>query len=101
MHTACWHHDDFLFDKQFPTTEQPKESPITAGDELLERFSRRLVRLRTSFTLPQPQPSKPRPGVVGIDISRNVAAAFQSVWKDFPAKHPPRRPGQSTSEHHV
>jgi hypothetical protein len=55
MRNACWHHDDFLFETQFPTIEEPKESPITAGDELLKRCLRRLRRMQTTRE-PQPQP---------------------------------------------
>jgi hypothetical protein len=40
----CWHHDDFLFETQFPTTDQPKESPVTDGDGFLKRILRRLRR---------------------------------------------------------
>jgi len=90
MPGSYWHHDDFLFEVQYPpTNEELKESPVKAGDELLERFSRRLIRLRTSFPLPQPQPSQPQPGVVGICISPEIVRAFQSVWKDLQARLSP------------
>ena len=88
MPGTYWHNDDFLFEIRFPTTgEKPKDS--RAADELLERFLRRR-RLQSPFTLHrQPQPPS-QPGVVGIDITPEIVRAFQSVWKDLPAKLPPR-----------
>ena len=92
------HSDDFLFEYQCPKSwlaEQPTSSgqpnAKTPADELLERFLRRL-RMQTPFTRhPQPQP-EPRPGVVGICFTREIVAAFQSVWKDYLVKHPPQPP---------
>jgi hypothetical protein len=82
----CWHHDDFLFETQFPTTGQAKNP--TAGNELLERFLRRL-RMQTPFTRrPQPQ-TQPQAGVAGTDISPLIVAAFQSVWKELQVKLSP------------
>jgi len=93
MPGSCWHHDDFLFETQFPMTEQPTETPVRAGDELLERFLRRR-RMQTPFTRwLQPQ-IQPQQGAVGISVSREIVRAFQSVWKYLSAKHPPRPSGQ-------
>ena len=47
-----WHHDDFLFESQFPTTEQAKNP--TAGNELLERFLQRFRRTWPPFVRPLP-----------------------------------------------
>lgn len=94
MPVAYWHHDDFLFDTQFPPSREVlKDSrKSSAGDELLERFSRRLIRLRISFTPPQSQPSNSQPGVVGISYYPEIVRTFQAVRRDYLAK-PPRPQG--------
>ena len=52
MPGTYWHHDDFLFEVQYPpTNEESKEPPVKAGDELLERFLRRLRRTGFNLTL--------------------------------------------------
>lgn len=91
MPGTYWHHDDFLFETQYPPTGKESKESHKAGDELLERFLRRL-RKPNGFTQPQPQPQPA--GVVGIDITPEIVRAFQSVWKDLLAKHPPRPQGQ-------
>ena len=92
---AQGHSDDFLFEYQCPKSwlseSAPSEqlkNPVRAGDELLNRFLRRL-RMQTAFTrCPQPQ-TQPQPGVAGTDISPLIVAAFQSVWKELQAKLSP------------
>ena len=93
MRSACWHHDDFLFERQFSAAEQPKEFPLTAGDELLARFRRKL-RIQSQFTprpIPQSQ-AQPQPDVVGVSFYPPFARTFQTVFKDYVAKHPPQSP---------
>ena len=92
MPSTCWHHDDFLFEKQFPTTEQPKESLLTAGDELLQRFLRKLC-MQTQFT-PRPIPQTQSARVFGKSYYPEIGRTFQPAWRDYLAKHPPRPSGQ-------
>jgi hypothetical protein len=70
----CWHHDDFLFESQFPATE-PAKNP-TAGNELLERFLRRFCQTCG----PPPRRPEPQQHVVGsiaeTDISPMVIRSF-------------------------
>jgi hypothetical protein len=93
MPGTYWHHDDFLFEVQYPPTNEESMEPRKAGDEFLERCLRRLRR--TGFTRPQAKPQlQPQPAVVGIGIPPEIVSAFQSFWNDYLAKHPPRLPGQ-------
>jgi hypothetical protein len=80
MPGTYWHHDDFLFETQFPTGGLKDSPNSSAADELLERFLQRLRR--TGFARPQPQP-RPQPAVVDISISPEIVRAFQSVCKDL------------------
>lgn len=88
MPGAYWHHDDFLFEKQFLTNEPPKGSPLTAGAELLKRFLRKL-RIQSQFTprpVPQTQPQPQSADVVGISYSPEIVRTFQTVRRDYLAK---------------
>jgi hypothetical protein len=60
---CCWHHDDFLFETQFPTADEPKESPVTpvivelssavAANEFKERIISRIRSTReTTYQAP-------------------------------------------------
>jgi hypothetical protein len=82
------HDDDFLFEVQFPTYEQAKESPLTAGNELLQRFLRKL-RMQSQFT---PQPivqTQPHPQSTGIGKSYypEIGRTFQPVRRDCGNAH--------------
>jgi hypothetical protein len=72
MRGTYWHNDDFLFELQFPPTdEKPKDS--RAADEFLERFLRRR-RLQSPFTrCPQLQPAP----VVSISLRAKILQAFK------------------------
>jgi hypothetical protein len=84
MAAAYWHHDDFLFEKQFPTTKEPTESPITAGDELLKRC---LQRLRRTLTTREPQPQS-QPQSAGVkSYYPEIGRTFHPNPKRY-AKHP-------------
>ncbi|MGA9480993.1 MAG: hypothetical protein WBV48_03620, partial [Candidatus Acidiferrales bacterium] len=85
MPSAYWHHDDFLFEKQFPTIE-PKESPVTAGDELLARF-RRKIRMQSQFT-PRPVPQPQSAGVFSKSYYPEIGRTFHPNPKHYLAKHP-------------
>jgi hypothetical protein len=56
---CCWHHDDFLFETQFPTADQPKESPVivelsaNSANEFKERIITRIRSTRqTTYQAP-------------------------------------------------
>lgn len=86
MPGTYWHHDDFLFEVQFqPTGEESKESH-KAGDELLERFLRRLRRQN-----PPPQPrSQPQSAGIGKPYRPEIARTFHPNPRHYLAKHPPQ-----------
>jgi hypothetical protein len=61
---CCWHHDDFLFETQFPTADEPKESPVTpvivelsanAANEFKERIISRIRSTRQIIYQAQPE----------------------------------------------
>lgn len=65
------HDDDFLFEVQFPTSQQAKN--LTAGNELLHRF---LQRFRRACGPPLPRPSAPQRGVVETDNDISPMVTF-------------------------
>lgn len=80
---CCWHHDDFLFETQFPTTDQPKESPVTGSDELLARF---LQRLRLTQTTQEPRPQPQPPGSADKSDYPEIHRTFHPDPKSYSAE---------------
>lgn len=81
MRSACWHHDDFLFEKQFPAAEHSKEFPLTAGDELLARFLRK-IRMQSQFT-PRPAPPPQSGGVFAKSYYPEIGRTFHPNPKHY------------------
>ena len=72
------HDDDFLFQIQYsPADKEPKESPKSPADEMLERFSRRLRRTGFNLTLSASYPPKLCVNRFGKSFWRSISPSGQ------------------------